>query len=202
MVLLMLFMDFDYYIFAIFEFYTILFFILVSNFGSSYERGRANIYIIFFGFVLGFGVVISNGILMIRLVLLILRLAKLPMYRLHSWLPKVHVEASIVGSIVLAGAVLKLRILYCWNFGQLILAGVLLVISVIVIVGIIDRKGFAAYSSVLHMSMCVIFGLVVILLVGYIHIVLSPLMFITVYGTYVISGSRFYLKMGVLIIIL
>jgi len=112
-VLLMLFIDFDYYMFAIFEFYTILFFMLVSNFGSSYERGRANIYIIFFGFVLGFGIVISNGMLIIRLILLILRLAKLPIYGLHSWLPKVHVEASIVGSIVLAGAVLKLRILYC-----------------------------------------------------------------------------------------
>jgi len=73
---------------------------------------------------------------------------------------------------------------------------------VVVIIGVIDRKGFAAYSSVLHMSMCVIFGLVVILLVGYIHIVLSPLIFITVYGIYIMSGSRFYLKMGVLIIIL
>jgi len=82
------------------------------------------------------------------------------------------------------------------------LVRVLLVISVVVIVGVIDRKSFAAYSSVLHMSMCVIFGLVVILLVGYIHIVLSPLMFITVYRMYVISGSRFYLKMGVLMIIL
>jgi len=37
----------------------------------------------------------------------------LPIYRLHIWLPKVHVEASIVRSMVLAGAVLKLRILYC-----------------------------------------------------------------------------------------
>jgi len=74
--------------------------------------------------------------------------------------------------------------------------------SVVVIVGVIDGKGFAAYSSVLHMSMCVIFGLVVILLVGYIHIVLSPLMFITVYRIYVMSRSRFYLKMGVLMIVL
>jgi len=84
MVLLILFIDFDYYMFTIFEFYTILFFILVSNFGSSYERGGANVYIMFFGFVLRFGVVMSNGMLIIRLVLLILGLAKLPIYRLHS----------------------------------------------------------------------------------------------------------------------
>jgi len=112
------------------------------------------------------------------------------------------VEASILRSIVLAGAVLKLRILYCWNFRQLILVGFLLVISVVIIVGVIDGKRFAAYSSVLHMSICVVFGLVVILLVGYIHIVLSPLIFITVYKTYIISGSRFYMKIGVLMIVL
>merc|ERR1711933_600975 len=60
----------------------------------------------------------------------------------------------------------------------------------------------AAYSSVLHISLCVIFRLVLMLLVGYIHIILSPLMFITVYIRYVVSGSRFYLKMGLMIIVL
>jgi len=112
-VMLMLFIDFDYYVFAMFEFYTILFFVLVVNFGSSYERGNANVFIMFFRFVLGFGVVMNNSIVMMRLILVILGLAKLPLYGLHIWLPKVHVEASIVGSMVLAGAVLKLGILYC-----------------------------------------------------------------------------------------
>merc|ERR1712176_1118010 len=74
--------------------------------------------------------------------------------------------------------------------------------SAVVIISIIDGKRFAAYSRVLHMNLCVIFGLVLMLLVGYIHIVLSPLMFMTVYMRYVISGSRFYLKMGLLIIVL
>lgn len=201
-VLFILFMDFDYYVFAMFEFYTILFFVLVSNLGSSYERGGANVYIIFFGFVLRFGVVISNNIVIIRLILLILGLAKLPIYGLHSWLPKVHVEASILRSMVLAGAVLKLGILYCWNFRGLLLIRLVLIISTVIIIGVIDGKGFAAYSSVLHMSMCVIFRLFVILLVGYMHILLSPLIFMTVYKMYVLSGSRFYLKMRVIIIIL
>jgi len=74
--------------------------------------------------------------------------------------------------------------------------------SVIVIYSVVDGKGFAAYSSVLHMTICVIVGLYVILLVGYIHIVLSPLIFMTVYITYMISGSRFYLKSGIVILIL
>jgi len=83
MVILMLFIDFDYYLFAIFEFYTILFFVLVTNFRSSYERGSANIFIIFFGFVLRFGVVMNNSMVVIGLMLVILGLAKLPLYRLH-----------------------------------------------------------------------------------------------------------------------
>jgi NADH-ubiquinone oxidoreductase chain 4 len=35
-------------------------------------------------------------------------LAKAPLYGLHLWLPKAHVEAPAVGSIVLAGTLLKL----------------------------------------------------------------------------------------------
>lgn len=79
---------------------------------------------------------------------------------------------------------------------------VILMISAFVIMSVIDRKGFAAYSSVLHISLCVIFGLLVILLVGYMHIILSPLMFITVYKIYSLSGSRFYMKIRLMIMIL
>jgi len=104
--------------------------------------------------------------------------------------------------MVLAGAVLKLGILYCWNFSSIIIVGLLVLMSAVVIISVIDSKRFAAYSSVLHISLCVIFGLVLILLVGYIHIVLSPLMFITVYIRYVVSGSRFYLKIGLIMIVL
>merc|ERR1712003_301444 len=160
------------------------------------------IFIIFFRFVLGFRVVINNNIIVMGLILVVLGLAKLPLYGLHIWLPKVHVEASIVRSMVLAGAVLKLGILYCWNFSLMIIVRLLVLISAVVIISVIDGKGFAAYSSVLHISLCVIFGLVLMLLVGYIHIILSPLIFITVYMGYVISGSRFYLKMGLIIIVL
>jgi len=124
------------------------------------------------------------------------------MYGLHIWLPKVHVEASIMRSMVLAGAVLKLGIIYTWNFGGMLIVRVVLLMSVIVICSVVDGKSFAAYSSVLHMTMCVIVRLYIILLVGYMHIVLSPLIFITVYMIYVISGNRFYLKSGIVILVL
>jgi NADH:ubiquinone oxidoreductase subunit 4 (subunit M) len=112
LVMMMIFMDFDYYIFALFELYTIIFFILVSMIRSSYERRGAIVFIMFFRFVLRFGVVINNNLVVMSVLLLILGLAKLPMFRLHMWLPKVHVEASIIRSMVLARAVLKLGILY------------------------------------------------------------------------------------------
>lgn len=35
-------------------------------------------------------------------------LIKMPLYGVHSWLPKAHVEAPVVGSIVLAAILLKL----------------------------------------------------------------------------------------------
>merc|ERR1719187_1293341 len=35
-------------------------------------------------------------------------MVKSPIYTLHSWLPKAHVEAPLVGSMLLAGVILKL----------------------------------------------------------------------------------------------
>lgn len=108
----------------------------------------------------------------------------------------------MVRSIVLAGAVLKLGILYVWNFRGIMMVRLVVAMSCVVILGVVDGKAFAAYSSVLHMTLCVLLGLIVILLVGYIHIIISPLMFITVYIGYMISGSRFYVKIGLIIIVL
>lgn len=84
MVILILFIEFDYCMLMIFEFYTLMFFYLVANNGSSYERGGANVFIIVFGFVLRFGVVMSNNLSVMRFLLLILGISKLPIYGLHT----------------------------------------------------------------------------------------------------------------------
>lgn len=47
----------------------------------------------------------SNGVLLLGCAAFVV---KLPVYGLHIWLPKAHVEAPLGGSIVLAGVLLKL----------------------------------------------------------------------------------------------
>lgn len=200
--LLMFMMKFDYVIFMLFEIYTVLFLLIVINSRSSYERGRANIYLIFFRYVIRMGVVIINNLMLIRALLLMLRMSKLPIYGLHIWLPKVHVEASILRSIILARGVLKLGILYMWNFRILMILRIVVIRSLLILITSVDGKIFAAISSVLHITLCVLVGLYIILMIRYIHIVISPYIFMTVYLIYLNGGTRFYMKMGVTIIIL
>ena len=41
-------------------------------------------------------------------ILIIAFIVKLPLFSLHLWLPKAHVEAPVAGSIILAAILLKL----------------------------------------------------------------------------------------------
>uniref|UniRef100_UPI0030FF2E3E NADH dehydrogenase subunit 4 n=1 Tax=Sinopanorpa digitiformis TaxID=1105299 RepID=UPI0030FF2E3E len=92
-------------------------------------------------------------------------LVKMPMFLVHLWLPKAHVEAPVAGSMILAGVLLKLggygllRVFMClsvlglkFNFiwiGISLLGGVL--VSLICLRQT-DLKSLIAYSSVAHMG--------------------------------------------------
>nr|YP_010582917.1 NADH dehydrogenase subunit 4 [Aguriahana triangularis]UGN61337.1 NADH dehydrogenase subunit 4 [Aguriahana triangularis] len=96
-------------------------------------------------------------------------MVKLPMYMVHFWLPKAHVQAPVSGSMILAGLLLKiggygfirfmtLHELSFLNFNYIwfsfSLMGCILVSMICLIQG--DVKCLIAYSSVAHMSMCLI----------------------------------------------
>nr|YP_009731499.1 NADH dehydrogenase subunit 4 [Macrocheles glaber]QHQ98517.1 NADH dehydrogenase subunit 4 [Macrocheles glaber] len=94
-------------------------------------------------------------------------LVKMPIYGLHMWLPKAHVEAPVVGSMVLAAVLLKmgsfgiLRVILLFDFKSLeYLSSFLMSLSLFgaVVVSMncffqVDLKALVAYSSVVHMAL-------------------------------------------------
>nr|WNH18106.1 NADH dehydrogenase subunit 4 [Halichoeres marginatus] len=99
---------------------------------------------------------------------LIAFLVKMPLYGVHLWLPKAHVEAPIAGSMILAAVLLKLggygmmRVLIVLNPLTKDLAYPFIVLALwgVVMTGSIclrqtDLKSLIAYSSVGHMGLVV-----------------------------------------------
>nr|AII02427.1 NADH dehydrogenase subunit 4 [Drepana arcuata] len=95
-------------------------------------------------------------------------LVKMPMYMVHLWLPKAHVEAPVSGSMILAGVMLKLGgygLLRLMIFIQEIgLKLNFIWINISLLGGFyvslkcfcqVDMKSLIAYSSVAHMSMVI-----------------------------------------------
>nr|YP_010527098.1 NADH dehydrogenase subunit 4 [Cechenena minor]UXR12435.1 NADH dehydrogenase subunit 4 [Cechenena minor] len=106
-------------------------------------------------------------------------LVKMPMYFVHLWLPKAHVEAPVSGSMILAGIMLKLggygllRVLVFLQEINLKLNYIWVIVSLLGGFYIslkcfcqVDIKSLIAYSSVSHMSI-VISGVMVMNYWGY-----------------------------------
>nr|APD14857.1 NADH dehydrogenase subunit 4 [Anisolabididae sp. NS-2016] len=146
-------------------------------------------------------------------------LVKSPMFLVHLWLPKAHVEAPVSGSMILAGILLKLggyglmRLLKSMITLNLKFNFLWITISLIggVVVSLLclrqsDLKMLVAYSSVAHMSLGIIgiltmtyWGMLgsLILMIG--HGLCSSCLFSLVNIIYERSGSRsLYLNQGFL----
>ncbi len=99
--------------------------------------------------------------LLLKVFLTLRFLVKFPIFFVHLWLPKAHVEAPVIGSILLAAILLKLAGLGLWRFRKLLQRSQILrfiqrtALLGGAVVGIlclrqIDIKIIIAYSSVRH----------------------------------------------------
>nr|AYN73231.1 NADH dehydrogenase subunit 4 [Kosciuscola tristis] len=162
--------------------------LLILGWGYQPERLQAGVYLIFYTLVASLPLLLSlfniyyfsNTLyfpllcdfgcyyFMFYIFMVLAFLVKLPMFLVHLWLPKAHVEAPISGSMILAGVLLKLggygifRVMkiisylglkfnYFWI--SLGLSGG--VIVSFICFRQVDLKSLIAYSSVAHMSMVI-----------------------------------------------
>nr|AYM84955.1 NADH dehydrogenase subunit 4 [Abracris sp. OR222] len=162
--------------------------LLILGWGYQPERLQAGIYLIFYtlfaslplllvllsvydySYTLYFPLLVDFGsyYFIFYVFMIFAFLVKMPMFLVHLWLPKAHVEAPISGSMILAGVLLKLggygifRVMSIisylglkFNYFWLILSLSGGVIISFVCFRQVDLKSLIAYSSVAHMSMVI-----------------------------------------------
>ncbi len=191
--------------FLMYEIVFILIIFTIVLLGYSYERLIAAFLIIFYSFLFSSPTLIIILIfdytflikewliysLVINYFLIGSFIVKFPIFGFHYWLPVAHVEASTIGSIILAGVLLKLGsvgLLYVVIYLNFILKfhwlGLGVVILILMILRLRDLKIIIAYSSVAHMSM--VFYIIIIgsmigkkgaIYIIFYHGFISPLIF-------------------------
>nr|YP_009466076.1 NADH dehydrogenase subunit 4 [Styela clava]CDM98932.1 NADH dehydrogenase subunit 4 [Styela clava] len=218
--------------FLFFEMVLVPMLLLISKWGAQSERIIANYYMFMYTVVgsiplllfslycmkvyLGYYSFFFRGELgfyipnLVGLLLIMGFLCKLPIYSLHSWLPKAHVEAPVGGSMILAGLLLKMGgygLVRFFSLTSFSYGAVFLMLLIIVVIGMlipvllcsrmVDIKSFIAFSSISHMCIAVVglmvfgmYGLVgcLVLFIG--HGIISPMMFFSANMLYEKLKSR------------
>uniref|UniRef100_A0A5S6R632 NADH-ubiquinone oxidoreductase chain 4 n=1 Tax=Trichuris muris TaxID=70415 RepID=A0A5S6R632_TRIMR len=133
---------------------------------------------------------------MIWLLMMMPFFVKIPIYLFHLWLPKAHVEAPVIGSMILASILLKtggyglMKMSFLCNnqlSTNLNWTCLLLVLSSSTLCMLqTDLKKYIAYSSVTHMSM-----IAVLMFTDYTNMLCGVIILMISHG--VISNSLFYM---------
>jgi proton-translocating NADH-quinone oxidoreductase chain M len=147
---------------------------------------------------------------------------KIPMFPFHIWLPEAHVEAPTVGSVILAGLLLKLgaygmlRFLFAFEAAKLSFQPYVLTICLISIfigsfiaIRQLDMKRIIAYSSIAHMNFALLgffsnnlFGMVGGTLLMVSHGIVSSALFLLIGVLYDRYHTRSILYYGGLVTVM
>lgn len=158
--------------------------LLIVGWGYQPERLQAGIYLLFYTLLASLPIIIFifyyyinyNRLIFVNIIkidnlylyicIIFVFLVKIPIYFIHLWLPKAHVEAPVSGSIILAGVILKLggygliRLIIIFTLVGISYNFIFITIRMIggFIVSLIclrqvDIKSLIAYSSVSHIRL-------------------------------------------------
>nr|YP_010586610.1 NADH dehydrogenase subunit 4 [Tinodes chinchinus]UZZ44424.1 NADH dehydrogenase subunit 4 [Tinodes chinchinus] len=188
LLLLLVFLSMNIFMFYLFfEISLIPVLFLIIGWGYQVERIQAGIYLLFYTLFLSLPMLLgliyiymnknylmiffikNLNSLILYLILMLSFLVKMPMFMLHLWLLKAHVEAPISGSMILAGLMLKLggygmiRVMNFFLIYSLKLNFFFIIISLVGGIYLsmmcfmqIDMKLLIALSSVVHMALVII----------------------------------------------
>nr|YP_010478276.1 NADH dehydrogenase subunit 4 [Nesophrosyne sp. 23 GMB-2012]UVI59720.1 NADH dehydrogenase subunit 4 [Nesophrosyne sp. 23 GMB-2012] len=176
-----------FYMYISFEFVLIPLLMLILGWGYQPERLMSGMYLFFYTFfsslplltlILYMGyvtnslffdyLILESSTALVHFILMLVFMVKLPMFLLHYWLPKAHVQAPVCGSMILAGLMLKIggygliRVMVIYEYLFIEHSFVWFSFSIVgsFLVGLIcliqgDMKCLIAYSSISHMGMVI-----------------------------------------------
>lgn len=145
--------------------------------------------------------------LLVSYLILIPFLVKIPVYLVHIWLPKAHVEAPVFGSIFLAAVMLKVGVYGVYRVRATLIRRAPIYIGAysfiggavcrVIIITQTDLKSIIAYSRVVHMScllgrvLCLnVLGVLGALIIRLAHGACRAGLFYTVTSQYQLIGRR------------
>ncbi len=131
-------------------------------------------------------------------------LVKIPLYLFHLWLPKAHVEAPSLGSILLAGLLLKLGSWGIYRLSSLLRTYISFMLETLAIRGMFigamiatlqrDTKSLVAYSRVCHINFIVYILIMAGTLSKRSSVVIMVTHGVTSSVMFWITGIRYYAK--------